>query len=171
VVKNAVGDVIKSLVHLPPNVKFLVLGTGYQLEELKTLARDLGVYERVNFLGYVSHTEMPKYLKVSDIFIRPSISEGFGNSFIEAMAGGLPVIATSVGGIVDFLKNKETGLFCEVGDPKDIARKIDIYLKDKNLRDEIVDNAMHMVIDRYDWGMIVKSMKERVFNKVIEHRV
>jgi glycosyltransferase involved in cell wall biosynthesis len=164
VVKNAVGDIVESLSHLPAHVKLLVLGTGYELPNLKKLAQKLDVTSRVNFLGYVSHADMPKYLKISDIFIRPSLSEGFGNSFIEAMAAGLPVIATPVGGIVDFLKNKETGIFCEVSNPEDIARKVEVFIHDVNLRNEIVDNAMHMVLDHYDWKLVSKDMKEKVFD-------
>jgi glycosyltransferase involved in cell wall biosynthesis len=165
VVKNAVGDIVASLVHLPPYVKLLVLGTGYEEASLKKQAQDLGVMSRVHFLGYVSHKEMPKYLKISDVFVRPSLSEGFGNSFIEAMAAGIPVIATPVGGIVDFLVNKETGLLCDVHDPKDIARKVEMYMRDVLLRNEIVENAMHMVLDRYDWSVVVEQMREGVFDK------
>ncbi len=164
VVKNAVGDVIEALLHLPENVKFLILGTGYEMERLKKTVNDIGVSGRVKFLGYVPHSEMPKYLKISDIFIRPSVSEGFGNSFIEAMAASLPVIATPVGGIVDFLKYKETGLFCEVNNPEDIARKVEVYLHDKNLRDEIIDNALKMVKEKYDWNTVSHDMGKRVFD-------
>lgn len=164
VVKNAVHDIIEALSFLPKNVKLLVLGTGYELARLKKLADELDVTSRIHFLGYVSHHEMPKYLKASDIFIRPSLSEGFGNSFIEAMAAGLPVIATSVGGIVDFLKHKETGIFCEVSNPEDIARKVEMYINDVQLRGEVIDNAMHMVLDHYDWKLVTKDMKEKVFD-------
>lgn len=164
VVKNAVGDVIESLVHLPPHIKFLVIGVGYELEKLKALASKLDVLNRVIFLGYISHAEMPKYLHISDVFIRPSLSEGFGNSFIEAMAARVPVIATPVGGIVDFLKHKETGLFCEVSSPEDIARKVEMYLKDINLRQEIIENAFTMVSREYDWNFISRRMKHEVFD-------
>ncbi len=164
VVKNAVNDIVEALSHLPAQVKLLVLGTGYELASLKALATRLGVISHVQFLGYVAHADMPKYLKASDIFIRPSLSEGFGNSFIEAMAAGLPVIATPVGGIVDFLKNKETGLFCEVSNPEDVARKVEVYMHDTNLRSEIIDSAMHMVLDHYDWKLVSKDMKEKVFD-------
>ncbi|MEK7607787.1 MAG: glycosyltransferase family 4 protein [Patescibacteria group bacterium] len=167
VVKNAVADIIKSLEYIP-EAYFLVLGTGYQEIELKELASDVGVSDRIKFLGYVPHTDMPKYLKASDIFIRPSLSEGFGNSFIEAMATRIPVIATPVGGIIDFLRDKETGLFCEVNSPEDIARKTEIYLHDKNLRDEIVDNAFDMVVRQYDWKLVAKNMKEKVFDMAFD---
>ena len=129
VLKNAVDDVIKSLQYLPENVKFLILGTGPDLEKLQNLAKETGVKERVMFLGQVEHKELPKYLKISDVFIRPSLTEGLGNSFLEAMAAGLPVIATSVGGIPDFLKNRETGLFCEVRNPKNIAEKVEYVIE------------------------------------------
>src|SRR3989344_767164 len=101
--KNAIDVIIRSLTLLDAHVKFLILGIGPDEEMLRELARSQGVADRIQFLGQILHTEMPKYLKVSDIFIRPSRSEGLGNSFLEAMAAGLPVIATPVGGIPDFL--------------------------------------------------------------------
>jgi glycosyltransferase involved in cell wall biosynthesis len=162
VAKNAVGDIISALSYLPANVKLLVLGVGALESALKLQVRKADLEDRVIFKGYVSHESMPAYFQACDIFIRPSLSEGFGNSFIEAMAAGLPVIATPVGGIVDFLKNKETGIFCEVKSPQDIARKVEVYMRDRNLRDEIVDNAMHMVLDHYDWKIIAKDMQEKV---------
>ena len=88
---------------LPKSVSFLVFGLGPDKEILEQLSKSEGVTDRVRFLGQINHSEMPKYLKVSDIFIRPSLSEGFGISFIEAMAAGIPVIATQEGGIADFL--------------------------------------------------------------------
>ncbi|PJE73873.1 MAG: hypothetical protein COV01_03465 [Candidatus Taylorbacteria bacterium CG10_big_fil_rev_8_21_14_0_10_41_48] len=170
VVKNAVSDIVASLTYLPAHVKLLILGTGYEEKNLKAQVESLGLLDRVSFLGYVSHVDMPKYLKVSDVFVRPSLSEGFGNSFIEAMASGLPVVATAVGGIPDFLKNKETGLFCDVSSPADIARKVEIYIRDTALRDEIIDNALHMVIDHYDWSTVARDMKEKVFDIVTSQK-
>ncbi len=165
VVKNAVGDIIRALALLPEHVKLLILGIGYQENDLRKLARDLGVADRVQFLGHVPHADMPKYLHVSDVFIRPALSEGFGNSFIEAMAAGIPVIATPVGGIVDFLtspeqsKKKATGLFCQVEDPKSIAEQVK-RLDDRTLRDMLVHNAKDMVAERYDWSLVANSMKD-----------
>jgi glycosyltransferase involved in cell wall biosynthesis len=101
--KNAVDDVIRALPMLPLRVHFIILGIGPEESKLKKLAEEIGVSSRVQFLGLIDHQEMPKYLRVSDIFIRPSRSEGMGNSFVEAMAAGLPVIATQDGGIADFL--------------------------------------------------------------------
>ncbi len=101
--KNAVDDVVRALKLLPLAIHFKILGTGPDETALKELAKKEGVAGRVEFLGHIDHADMPKYLHAADIFVRPSRSEGMGNSFIEAMAAGLPVIATQEGGISDFL--------------------------------------------------------------------
>jgi len=160
VTKNAVGDVINSLSLISKNIHFLILGEGYQKEELVERVDVLQLNDRVKFLGYVPHSEMPSYLQAADIFIRPSISEGFGNSFIEAMAAGIPVLATEVGGIVDFIEHKKTGLFVGVKDSQDIALKIEMLLKDAELREEIVENSRKMVKEKYDWENVSVQMKK-----------
>ena len=164
VVKNAVGDIVRSLNYLPNNVKLLILGQGYEEEKLKLEANKLKVAtdgkSRVQFLGFIPHSEMPKYLQISDIFIRPSLSEGLGNSFLEAMATGIPVIATPVGGITDFLRDGETGLFCEVSNPKSIAQKVEKLMKDRESREYIIRQAKEMVLKKYEWNAVAMKMKE-----------
>lgn len=174
VLKNAVNDVIKSLPYLSENIKFLIVGTGPDEAKLKTLTNELKLEERVVFLGHVDHKEMPKYLKISDVFIRPSLSEGLGNSFLEAMAAGIPVIATPVGGIPDFLfdpdKNPDkpsSGLFCEVRNPKSIAEKVKIFLENQKLTEKIKTNAKELVIKNYDWDLIAQKMKD-IFSRLIK---
>lgn len=163
VVKNAVADVVKSLIHLPVNVKFLIIGDGELRQDIESIAKVGGVIDRVTFLGQKEYKTLPHYLKACDIFVRPSISEGMGNSFIEAMAAGIPVIATPVGGIPDFLKDRETGLFCEVENPKSIADQVIKLIEDRTLRERIVYNAKHVVTEGYDWGHISERMGREIF--------
>ncbi len=165
--KNAVGDIIDSMAYLPNNIKLIVIGHGYEEAMLIKKTEELKLKNRVTFLGHMSHNGIPQYLHISDIFIRPSISEGFGNSYIEAMAAGLPVIATQVGGIVDFLKDGETGLFCEVKNPKSIALKVEKLIKDKESRDYIVKNALSLVNEKYQWNIVASDMKNKVFLRVL----
>ncbi|MDP3763199.1 MAG: glycosyltransferase family 4 protein [bacterium] len=159
--KNGVKDIINALKFLS-NVKLKIIGAGPLERELKLLATNLPV----EFVGFVSQEEIPKYLYNADIFVRPSRSEGMGNSFIEAMAAGIPVIATPVGGIPDFLKEGETGLFCEVNNPKSIADKVMEYINNPELTSKIIENARKMVEEKYDWNFIAKRMKEEIFDKV-----
>ncbi len=173
VTKNAVDDVIRSLPLLPQKIKFVILGIGPDEAMLKNLARELTVEDRVMFLGQVDHALMPMYLKVSDIFIRPSLSEGMGNSFVEAMAAELPVIATQEGGISDFLfdpeKNKDkdaTGRAVQPRDPQGIADAVKAYIDHPATTQIIVNNARTLAFERYDWDLIAHDMKERVFAKL-----
>ncbi|MDO8589652.1 MAG: glycosyltransferase family 4 protein [bacterium] len=164
--KNAVGDIIDALKFLPVNMKLKILGTGPLESDLKQKTKDQSLESRVEFLGNILNDNLPKYLHEADIFIRPSLSEGMGISFIEAMAAGLPVIATPVGGIPDFLKDRETGLFCRVNDPKSIADKVMEYVNNPKLASQIVKNAKEMVVRKYDWDLIAEEMKRQVFDKV-----
>lgn len=175
--KNAIDVIIRTLPLLDAHVKFLILGIGPDEEMLRELARSLGVADRVQFLGQILHSEMPKYLKVSDIFIRPSRSEGLGNSFLEAMAAGLPVIATPVGGIPDFLfdpdanpDHESTGLFASVDDPASIARQVNRLLGDNALRMRLFTNGRTLVAGKYDWNLVAHTMTERVFDKLFASR-
>jgi len=163
--KNAIGDVIEALQYLPENVKFWILGDGPEKKNYALLVTRYSLQNRVKFLGFIEHSEMMKYFEKADIFIRPSLSEGMGNSFLEAMAAGIPVIAAPVGGIPDFLRDGETGLFCEVRNPKSIAEKVKLYLENDGLREKIIKNAREMVIKNYDWNLIAPKMKN-IFNKL-----
>ena len=158
VIKNAVSDVIKSLKYLPQNYKFLILGQGYEETNLRKLVSEMDLIDRVVFKGYVSHKDMPKYLKACDVFVRPSLSEGLGNSFLEAMASDIPVIGTPVGGIPDFLIEKETGLFCKVNDPESIAKSVKLISEDISLREKIIKNANELVKVEYTWENISAKM-------------
>ncbi len=166
VIKNAVGDIIKALIYLPENIELLVIGKGYQLEDLRSLADSKKLSSRVHFLGFIPHDKMPKYVQISDVFVRPSLSEGFGNSFIEAMAANIPVVATSVGGIPDFLKDGETGLFCKPQNPESIATRVVALMEDDKLRNKIILQSRQMVERDYDWNKIAQDMEIKVFNQI-----
>jgi phosphatidylinositol alpha-1,6-mannosyltransferase len=176
VTKNACDDVIRALALLPEHVQFLILGIGPDEEMLRALAREHKVESRVSFLGQIQHADMPKYLKISDIFIRPSRSEGFGISFIEAMAAELPVIATQEGGIADFLfdakRNPEkptTGWAVDHDSPEQIAAAVQDILAHPEQIARVRATAKHMVFENYDWDLIAAKM-QTVFDQVLEKR-
>jgi len=173
VLSRGVEDVIRSLKHLPVHVKFLVAGDGQDRDALEEIALKEGVAERVIFAGHVGHEDLPAYFKVSDIFVRPSIIEGFGNAFVEAFAAGIPVVATPVGGIPDFLfdpiqnpEHKPTGIFCKVRDPESIAQAVREYLDNPQLTAQIVANARALAIEKYDWDIIAREVRGRIFDRL-----
>ncbi len=173
VTKNALDDVIRTMKHLPHNVSFINFGFGPELETLKALAKAEGVSERVRLEPHPGVPELPKYLQASDMFIRPSRSEGFGISFVEAMAAGLPVIATQEGGIADFLfdakRNPDkptTGWAVDKDSPEQIAKAVKDILAHPADTALVVDNARRMVFEKYDWNDIALAVRQKVFTKL-----
>jgi glycosyltransferase involved in cell wall biosynthesis len=160
--KNAVDDIIRAFALMRKEVPsiLVICGTGEDEERLKTLARELGVSDDVIFMGLVPYKDLPRYVSAADVFVRPSLSEGFGNSFVEALACGVPIIGTPVGGIPDFLVDKKTGLFCKVRNPEDLADKIILLLKNKKLANTIVKNGQKMIKQKYEWSNITKQFDE-----------
>ncbi len=162
--KNGVADLIEAI-KLLPGVKLAVLGDGPLEVQLKEQAGRLGIGDRVFFLGFIRHHEIPSYLAAADIFCRPSLSEGLGTSFLEAMVAGLPVVATPVGGIVDFLKHGQTGLLARPGDPKDIAEKIKMLCDDESLAKEIIKNGESLIKKEYSREIVTEKIG-KIFKRI-----
>lgn len=165
VVKNGVADLINSLKYLDDRYKLLVLGEGELRDELEHLVISNDLEDRVNILGYISHDEMPKYFKSADVFARPSLSEGLGNVFLEAMAAKLPVLATEVGGIPDIVEEGVTGMFVNVNDPEDIANNIVDIDRYSDLRDKLIAGGYKQVTTEYEWDHISDKMR-LIFNNI-----
>lgn len=172
--KNSLDMVIRALAHLPSSVHLFMIGDGPDAGMLERLATGLGVSGRVHFHPYVPLTEIPNYLKACDIFIRPSRSEGMGNSFIEAMAAELPVIATQEGGISDFLydakRNPEketTGWAVDVNAPEQIAEAVKDIIAHPEQVARVKATAKKLVFEKYNWDLIARDM-ESVFSRMLE---
>jgi glycosyltransferase involved in cell wall biosynthesis len=157
--KNGVGDIIEALPLLPPTVVLVICGSGSLQQTLMRRVEELGIQTRVRFMGMVPMALLPQYLHASDAFIRPSLSEGLGNAFLEAMAARLPTIGTPVGGIPDFLEEGKTGFLCEPSNPHSVAEAV---LRTQSLsnadRLRILDTASEVVRTRYDWDDIAREM-------------
>lgn len=171
--KNGVGDLIDAFYLLNsrfqiPSSKLLIVGDGPLKESLKLKVESLKLEDKVDFIGEILNEELLKYLERADVFVRPSLSEGLGTAFLEAMATGVPIIGTPVGGIQDFLKDGETGLFCKVGDPTDIADKIVVIFSDDELKNRLVVNARKLVEEKYSWDEIAAEF-DKLYQKTMNN--
>jgi glycosyltransferase involved in cell wall biosynthesis len=167
--KNGLDIVIQALPHVP-EVRFVVLGTGPQERELVRLATELQVAARVEFVGHVDHAQLPARLHGADIFVRPSRSEGMGNAFIEAFAAGLPVVATQEGGIADFLFDAKrnpaqptTGWAVDANSPEQVAQAVRDIIANPEAAKRVTETARRLALKKYDWDLIARAMRERVF--------
>lgn len=165
--KNGVDVLIKAIAGLKkeiPDIKLHIIGDGPERENLEFQVSSSKLQDSVKFIGEVSYDEIPKYLSEADVFARASRSEGMGNAFIEALAAGIPIIGTPVGGIPDIIEDGQTGLFANVNDPKDLAEKMKMLLNDGALRAQIVESGQKMIAERFDWNKIANSY-ERIFSQ------
>lgn len=165
VTKNGIDLMIRALAELPVHAVLLIAGTGELEEELKRLVHELGLRNRVFFAGHVAHDRLPKLLAASDVFCRPSRSEGMGNAFVEAMAAGIPVIGTNVGGIPDVIEDGKNGLLIAPESVKAVAKALRRCMDSSALRETLVrggfDRARSM-----DWDVVAPKM-EALFRKLI----
>ena len=110
----------------------MIVGEGPDRPRLEEEIEALGLSGRVRLAG--ERRDVPELLAAADVFVLPSASEGLPVSVLEAMAAGLPVIASRVGGVPEQVSDGETGLLVEPGDPSDLTAALDRLIADPSLR-------------------------------------
>jgi len=111
-----------------------VVGDGSERSELERLANNLGLSQNITFVGRVSEDGVPPYMAAADVFVLPSLSEGFGIVNLEAMAAGLPIVATNIGGIPSLIEDGVNGFLVDPGNAVQIASRVSLLLSDARLR-------------------------------------
>ena len=167
--EKGVGDVIRALTLLLPHfpdATAVIAGDGQDRARMETLARDLGVPDRVMFVGWVAAEEAPDYLSAADVFIGPSKPapdgwvEAQGLTYAEAMLARTPVIATPVGGIIDLVRHEETGLLVSVSAPQEIAAAIQRLIEEPNLADRLSKAGHALVQEKFTRRVSAEAFSE-----------
>ena len=127
------------------NFKMTFLGDGPERKALESLTSQAGLGDKVFFAGFASQDEVKKTLKNSDIFILPSFAEGVPVSFMEAMATGVPVIGTNVGGVTELIEHGVSGVVVPPADVEGLEKAISMYLQDHVLRSTVKATAFAYV--------------------------
>ncbi len=148
------------------NLHLTIVGGGSKEESLKKLARDLGVFDYINFTGPVNHSEISKYLNTFDVFVALSREESFGVAVVEAMACGLPVVVSNVGGLTEVVEDRITGFVVPSEDPDSAARAIERILADEDLRERMGKAGRERVERLYNWENNV-SMMIGLYEKIL----
>ena len=129
---------LKAMAHVwqkHPDVTLVYVGKGDLENELREEAFRMGVSEKVSFLGW--REDIPEIMHILDIFVLPSLNEGMGRVLVEAMAAGRPIVASSVGGILDLVKHGQNGFLVKPGDVTSLSLAIGELVRDKKLRNEM----------------------------------
>jgi glycosyltransferase involved in cell wall biosynthesis len=151
------------------NWELSIVGDGEEMEKLKNKAQDLGIYDKVNFHGFVKHADVARLLRASSIYVQPSVvdpqtrqAESFGVSVVEAIVSGLPVVVTNVGGLPDTVLGGDD--LCvkivKPNAPYEICEAIKILAKEKH-NNKIYRNK---VIATYSQETQIKNILD-IYNK------
>ena len=161
-----VPDTVRILKEVKKKVpaKLVLIGDGPERSETDRLARELGVHDDVIFLGKQDGLE--EILSVADIFVMPSQSESFGLSALEAMACGIPVVSSSVGGLPELVRQNETGYIAEIGDTSRMAKYIIDLLTNEKKYKNFSQNCLDIARNQFDKKLIIPKYIE-YYHKVL----
>ncbi|OLE51011.1 MAG: hypothetical protein AUG51_24900 [Acidobacteria bacterium 13_1_20CM_3_53_8] len=126
-----------------PDIQYIVIGDGTDLERHKQLAKKLGVSERVHFLGFVDDDLLRQAYAACDLFVMPSAQEGFGFVYLEAMQYGKAVVAANSGGAPEVVTDGETGWLVEYGNTEQLSQALIRLCLDSELRAKLGDAGYH----------------------------
>lgn len=168
-------DAFKQLLAGRPDSKLRIVGEGPLRQDLERKAADLGIAEAVTFTGAVTPGTVADEMKKCAIFVMPAIraasgdQEGFGLVICEAMASGIPVIASDLPPIQDIVHHEETGLRSPPGNAEELARHIDRLLGDQELQLRLALKGREHVLDNFDWSSIALRYQHLIMD-LVEHR-
>lgn len=149
-----------------PGSKFVLVGNGYYLDELKAQAAALGIAQQVYFMGYVDDERLRQLYKIADVVCIPSLYEPFGIVALEGMAAGVPVVSSDAGGLTDFVEHLQTGITTYKGDVGSLTWGITEALNNRDLATHIKQTAERKVQQIYNWDVIAKQTLQ-VYDRVV----
>jgi glycosyltransferase involved in cell wall biosynthesis len=138
---------VRHVVDKFPDAVFFFAGDGPRKRALEKMADELGISSQVIFAGFINNIK--NVYSFSDIIVLSSWSEGLPQSILQAMASGIPVVATKVGGVPEIVFHEKTGILVQPGDFESLSNGIIRLLKDHVLREQIINNARELVINEH----------------------
>jgi phosphatidylinositol alpha-1,6-mannosyltransferase len=159
-----------------PGVRYVIVGEGPDQTRLSGLAKDLGVESNVIFAGAVSDADLPEAYATSTIYAgasridRAINAEGYGISFLEASASGLPVVAGDSGGVRSAVRDGETGIVIDPQDADKWAETILSLLRDDNRRKELGRAGRAAVESYYNWDRVARDTRDFTLSVIRDKR-
>ncbi len=163
----SVDLILRALALLPkyrPSVRCVIASSGAETLNLENLARQLGIEDRVRFVGDLPHSNLPGYCRIADAYVQAPITDGVSYALLEAMSSGLPVITTGTGDTPENVHDGENGLFFPAGRADALAERITSLAKDRKARSRMGRRAREWVLKNCDrrasFDLFVSGYKE-----------
>jgi glycosyltransferase involved in cell wall biosynthesis len=150
-----------------PDIVLVLVGEGPQLPVLEARARELGITDNVRFAGYVPQDGTAGWYRTADVFALSSDFDNSPNVVLEAMAAGLPIVATDVGGLRDYVTPPENGTLTPKGDPHAFARALLEYLSNPAGARAVGAHNRRDAVERFSWATSAANMRA-VYQRVID---
>jgi len=166
---KGVYDIIEAAKLLNNNAIELYLYGDGDMEEFKSLVKEANLHGKVIVSGWIAGEDKDKALQDADIYILPSYSECLPMSILEAMAVGLPIISTHVGGIPEEVEDGVNGFLIEPGDYKALAEKINLLAGNKKLREQMGKESYRIAKEKFDINIITNQLKE-LYQEILEEK-
>jgi glycosyltransferase involved in cell wall biosynthesis len=139
------------------DVVFLLVGDGPERKKYQDEVEEMALRSKVRFLGF--RQDVPKLYQASDIFLLPAEGEGLPGVVMEAMASGLPVVASNIPCIPDLIDNKESGLLCDKDNVEEFTQAVKLLMRDQPKAKALAANALKKIKD-FEWKKIIKKYEE-----------
>lgn len=161
-----VTDTVRVLYEVLKSVptKLILVGDGPERSDAERLSRELGISEHVRFLG--KQTGLPQILSAADVFLLPSQSESFGLAALEAMSCGVPVVATSSGGIPEVIAHGETGYIAEIGDTERMAKYTIELLTNEKKHARFAEASRRRAVEEFETKLLLPDY-EKLYERVL----
>jgi glycosyltransferase involved in cell wall biosynthesis len=148
-----------------PNAVFLLIGDGQERPKLERQVKEMGLEPNFLFLG--ARKDVPELLACCDLSVLPSQSEGLPNSVLEAMAAGVAVVATSVGGVPELIENEVSGLLIPPNNPSALSGAILRLLRNEALRQRLSSAGHDRAVTLFNFSRLMQTL-ETIYSKVPE---
>jgi glycosyltransferase involved in cell wall biosynthesis len=143
-----------------------LVGSGQEQERIAELIRSRGLGDHVRLVGYIASEHLHRYYNAADIFVLPSLSESFGQVLLEAMSCGLPIVASSVGGIPETVRDKTNGLLVPPRDPEALVKAIRWLAASPKQRARMAQYNAEQARERYAWRAIASQYEALYYRAV-----
>lgn len=158
---------VKHVVASVPDARFLIVGDGPRKKELENMVKDLNIAEHVVFTGFVR--DIAEIYSFSDVAVLSSWSEGLPQSLLQAMAAGVPVVATNVGGVPEIVVHEKTGILVDPGDHEALGNGIIHILENPGYAMQLVETAKDNVMKKHSVDHMVEKI-EALYKDLLSRR-
>lgn len=163
---NYLIEALGKLIPKYPNIFLRLVGEGNEKENLINLTKELKLDNFVEFVGLIPREKIAPYYQEAKLFVLPSLNEGMSNAMLEALATGLPLVATETGGTSELVEDGKNGLIVKMKDSKDLADKIEMIIKDEELRIGMGQMSRQKA-EKMSWENVAKKYYD-LYRKVVK---